>query len=178
MSSSTNTPERTVEDLLIVFLDVTSFNRNSTHRTDEEIAGLLDELYALISERTMAAGGRVVKYIGDGALLVWDPAIADQAVRALLSLLDDAHELFRRTGWDSTLKIMAHAGPVVSGTFGTPESHQYDIIGKAVNIVATLETRTVSLSQAAFRTLGPETRQLLKKHTPPVVYIPAGDPRP
>jgi hypothetical protein len=41
-----------------------------------------------------------------------------------------------------------------------------------------LQAKTVSLSAEAFRALSPELRRSFKKHTPPVVYIPASDPRP
>jgi len=177
-SSPTITPKRTLEDLLIVFTDVTSFTRVTRNPPAAEAAEAIDEPYILMSDKAAAANGRVVKYLGDGALLVWDADHTDEAVAALVELRTEARELFQRHGWDCTLKVTVHFGPVISGEFGAERFRQYDVIGSAVMTAARLEGRTLSLSQAAFRTLSPETRQLLKKHTPPVVYIPTDDPRP
>lgn len=178
MNSPTNTPERSLEDLFIVFTDVTSFTRVTKNHPDAEVAEAIDELYVLMADKAATAGGRVVKYLGDGALLVWDADHTNEAVAALIEMRNEARELFQRNGWDCTLKVTAHFGPVISGEFGAEHFRQYDVIGSAVMTAARLEGRTLTLSQAAFRTLSPETRQLLKKHTPPVVYIPTEDPRP
>ena len=67
---------------------------------------------------------------------------------------------------------------MVAGPFGRDGDKRYDVIGKTVNVAATLEATGVALSVAAFRKLGPELRRRFKKHTPPISYIDASDSRP
>ena len=70
-----------------------------------------------------------------------------------------------------------HAGPAVAGIFGGGEGFR-DVIGRSVFVAARLEARTLSASADFFRKLSAAKREMLKKHSPPVVYIPAGDSRP
>ena len=68
-------------------------------------------------------------------------------------------------------------GTVVAGPFGRDGDKRYDVIGKTVNVAATLDATGVALSVAAFRKLGPALRRRFKKHTPPVTYIRLEDRR-
>ena len=99
------------------------------------------------------AGGRVVKFMGD---------------------VDDLMESRR---WDCRLTVKAHFGTAVAGPYGAAGAKRFDVIGKAVNTAAALEGSGVALSVTAFRTLGPELRRRVRKHTPPVTYIRHEDPR-
>jgi class 3 adenylate cyclase len=103
-------------------------------------------------------------------------AQADAAAAALIALRAEANGILHAQGWKADLVVRVHAGDAIAGPFGAAGA--FDIIGHDVMTAARLEARTISFSQAAFRALGAGTRALLKKHTPPVVYVPAGDPRP
>ena len=50
-----------------------------------------------------------------------------------------------------------------------------DIYGETVNIAATMNSNGLAISPQAFRKLEPATRKLLKKHTPPITYIPTDE---
>ena len=177
MSSSSTIPEaRTNVPLVIAFTDVSGYSRAAAGRADEELAAFADELYAATDRHVQGAGGRVVKHVGDGSLLAWPASEADPAAKALLALREDVNRLLKKRGWNSELVVRVHVSDVVAGPFGA--AGRFDVIGHGVMIAARLEARTISFSQAAFRALGPEMRALLKKHTPPVVYVPANDPRP
>jgi len=52
------------------------------------------------------------------------------------------------------------------------------VLGKAINVAASLEGTGVTLSAEAFRKLAPELRTRFKKHTAPITYIRLGDSRP
>ena len=52
-----------------------------------------------------------------------------------------------------------------------PYMKRFDIIGDNVNITATLKSNGFTISVETFRKLKKETRQLFKKHTPPITYI-------
>ncbi len=53
--------------LLVVFVDLTRFAVQSQRVRDSELADILDAYYERMAVTVEAAGGRVVKYIGDGA---------------------------------------------------------------------------------------------------------------
>jgi class 3 adenylate cyclase len=177
MSLSSTIPQaRTYEPLVIAFTDVGGYSRAAAGRDDQELAEFADELYGATDRCVRESGGREVKHLGDGSLLVWPASSADSAARALLALREEVNAILRKRGWQAELVVRVHVGEVVAGPFGA--SGGYDIIGHAAMTAARLEARTISFSQAAFRALSPETRALLKKHTPPLVYVPARDPRP
>jgi adenylate cyclase len=167
---------RNKRNLLICFLDLSTFARDSEHCDDEKVADVLDRYYSAVSTRVTEAGGTVVKFIGDGALVVFDPERADDAVNALLALRDEVNGLVAKAGWVSMLVVKLHCGEVIAGEMG-PEK-RFDVVGREVNLAARLQTRQFAISAEAFRALGKSGRALFKKHTPPVTYIPLDDRRP
>lgn len=164
---------RSKRNLLICFLDLSTFARDSEHCDDDKVADVLDAYYGAVSK---TAGATVVKFIGDGALVVFDPARADEAVGALLALRDEVNGIVAKAGWVSQLVVKLHCGEVVAGAIG-PEQ-RFDVVGREVNLTARLPTRQFAMSAEAFRTLSKTGRALFKKHTPPVTYIPLDDRRP
>jgi class 3 adenylate cyclase len=167
--------DRAVQRLLICFVDLSTFARDAERTDDVRLAEILDRYYRVIGDATAKAGGTVVKLIGDGALLVFPPERADDAVRELLALRGAVSELCAKEGWTSYLVVKLHCGDVVAGEFA---DKRFDVIGGQVNIAARLPTRQFALSAEAFRALGKETRARFKKHTLPVTYIPVDDKRP
>jgi class 3 adenylate cyclase len=167
---------RATQHLLLCFVDLQGFARASELVDDTTLATLLDDYYALLGTAAHDAGGRLVKLIGDGALLVFPPARADHATRVLLQLREDVARQMAQLGCVLTVKL--HAGDVVAGLFGPPQQRSFDVIGREVNATARIATRAFALSAEAFRALSPEGRKLFKKHTPPVTYLPTDDRRP
>lgn len=167
---------RTEKALLIVFADLTRFMVNSRGTPDAALAEMLDGYYRHAEGAVAAAGGRMVKFMGDAFLAIWPEERAGTGVVALPGLKRDIDAWWTERGWDSRLVVKAHFGRVVAGPFGAEE--RFDVIGNEVNVAATLPARTVSLSADAFRCLESGERKAFKKHTPPVVYIPVHDPRP
>jgi adenylate cyclase len=164
--------------LLIAFADLTRFMLNCERTPDLELARLMDELYVRVGEKIAAAGGAVVKFIGDAALVVFPESRVDEGVAALLELKDETDVWLAKRGWDSRLVVKAHFGTAVAGSYGPRDLQRFDVIGRDVNLAATIETRSFGLSAQAFRKLSPETRKRFKKHTPPITYIPLDSARP
>ncbi|MBI2923645.1 MAG: adenylate/guanylate cyclase domain-containing protein [Planctomycetes bacterium] len=177
-TSQSPSPARRETPLLIAFADITRFMVNSQRTPDDELAELVNAYYCRAASIVSGSGGRVVKFMGDAILAVWPEEKAGEGIEALAALKADTDASFARQGWDSRLVVKAHFGTAVAGPFGPKGDERYDLIGNAVNIAATLPARTFALSLDAFRKLSPEARKRFKKHTPPVVYIPAEDPRP
>jgi class 3 adenylate cyclase len=169
--------DRSEVPLLIAFADLTRFFVQSQRVSDLDLADTLDAFYECVAVPVDKAGGRVVKFIGDAALIVFSEDAVDRGVEALLQVKDAVDDLMERRRWDCRLTVKAHFGTTVAGPFGAAGAKRFDVIGKAVNTAATLEGSGVTLSVAAFRKLGPELRRRFRKHTPPVTYIRHEDPR-
>lgn len=176
MSSAPVSSSRAEQAVLIVFADLTRFMVNARRTPDGALADLLDGYYRQAEGLVSAAGGRVVKFMGDAFLAVWPEEAAGSGVEALPVLKRDIDAWWAAKGWDSRVVMKAHFGRAVAGPFGADA--RFDVIGNEVNVAATLPARTVSLSAEAFRRLAAGKRRAFRKHTPPVVYIPVDDPRP
>jgi adenylate cyclase len=177
MSNLHTAADRRIEiHVLIAFIDAMGFALQSTRVADDEIADVIDGYYQLIAEQMSAAGGRVVKFIGDGALVVFDATDTDRGICALLDLKLEVDRYFDGHGWECRASIKAHVGTAIAGPYGPPGDRRFDVIGKTVNTAAMLDPSGVALSAEAFRKLAPATRQRFKKHTWPITYIRVEDP--
>ncbi len=171
---------REPRDLVIVFLDLSTFTIDARGTDDARLAEIVSEYYERVGRHAAGAGGTVVKFIGDGALLVFPPARADEALAALLSLKRDVDAWLSGLCWGSRLVVKGHSGTVIAGPFGGHGDGQerFDIIGSEVNVAARLQTRSFAISPQVFRLLSPAGRRRFKKHTPPITYIPVEDRHP
>ena len=173
------TEPRAERALIIAFVDLSTFAVDARRVADEaRLADIVDAYYELVAVAVHRAGGRVVKFMGDGALLAFDPTRADEAVTALLDAKRDVDEWASRERWDSRLVVKVHTGKVIAGPFGARGDKRFDVIGDAVNVAARLQTRSFALSAETFRLLSPAARKMFKKHTPPILYIPLDAARP
>lgn len=171
-----DSPARQEVPLLIAFADLTRFAWQSLHVGDADLADTVDALYRRATDKVDAAGGRVVKFMGDGTLAVFPDGAVDAGVTALLDLKQETDEWLASIGWECRMTIKAHYGVVVAGAFGGATTRRFDVIGKAVNTTAMLDSTGVALSAEAFRQLSPELRKRFKKHTPTITYIRTEDP--
>jgi class 3 adenylate cyclase len=76
---------RVETSLIIAFIDLTRFAAQSEQTPDRVLADGLDDFYKLVASSIEADGGRVIKFIGDAALIVFDESDADRAVDALIA---------------------------------------------------------------------------------------------
>lgn len=162
--------------LLVIFVDLTRFFTQSQRVSDLDLADTLDAFYERVSKAVEGAGGVLVKFIGDAALIVFEEERVERGVTMLLDLKRSVDSFMAERDWDCRLVAKAHFGPVVAGGFGGAGAKRYDIAGKTVNTTAALEGTGITLSVAAFRKLGRDLRTRFKKHTPPITYIRTEDP--
>ncbi len=161
--------------LLVAFIDLMGFALQSTRVADDEIAEVLDDYYRRVAKHVSGAGGRVVKYMGDGTLVVFNARHASRGIEALLELKLLLDRSLRRRGWDCRATVKAHVGSVIAGPYGPPDDRRFDVIGKTVNTAAMLDASGVALSAEAFRRLSPALRRRFKKHSWPITYIRVED---
>lgn len=157
------TASRAATPLLIVFIDLSRFSKESLQREDERVAETIDAYYHLVARDIAGAGGRIVKFIGDAALIVFAEADADAGVRALIRVKSAVEAMLAAQGWNSRLGAKVHVGSAIAGEFGPPSDARYDVIGRAVNETAMMPTADrIVLSDAALRRVSADTRRLLE----------------
>jgi adenylate cyclase len=166
--------------MLVAFTDITGFARAAAHLISQpaDLLVLMDAYFELVGDVVEPAGGRVVKCIGDAALIVFPVERVDAGVQALAQLKEQGDAWLARQGLASRQQIKVHYGAVAGGPVGTRSAKWWDVYGEAVNGAARLPATGLTLSPEAFRQLRPETRKLFKKHTAQVVYIRVEDRRP
>ena len=160
-------------NVLVAMCDCSRFMQSSKGRSSAELFADLNECYMLTEDAVQAAGGHVVKFMGDAALVVYPEDLADQGIMALLDLKTRVERWMQDRPIGQSLHVNVHFGEVTLGRMG--RSGALDVIGETVAIAATLGSRSFGLSQQAFRCLTPEHRKLFHKFTPPVVYLPNGE---
>jgi adenylate cyclase len=157
------TTARAATPLLFAFIDLSRFSKESLQRDDEQVAETIDAYYSLVAHEIGGAGGRVVKFIGDAALIVFPEADADAGVRVLIRLKSAVEVMLATHGWNSRLGAKVHAGSAIAGEFGPSGDARYDVIGRAVNETAMMPTtERIVLSDAALRRVSADTRRLLE----------------
>ena len=153
-------PGNTIVEATVLFTDIRSFTTISERLSVTEIATLLNQYFQRACVPIVAAGGRVVKFIGDGIMAVFPHGERapreQQALRAIqaglgLSLL--AHE-FR--DWISaryadrglpefSVGVGIHTGEVTLCRLGGAGEDSFTAVGDTVNIAARLEGQTKEL---------------------------------
>lgn len=158
------------ETMGVAFFDLSRLSEWASSEDDVAVAGFLQTFYELAGQHIEPAGGRVVKFMGDAGLAVFPKGSAEDVIFALCDFAREARACGREFGFDTYLNINVHVGPVFAGSFGSPGSERFDVIGKTVNIAARLGRRGVTLSPQAFRCLSEDGRKRFEKITRPSTY--------
>ena len=150
MCPEEHTPE--LSDRIIVVVDVAGFHRSvCRHLSDREILSFLSAYAGLIGPRVRAAGGEVIKYMGDAAVLIFPTSDPAGVVSSLRDLKVDLDTFLTKPGWRASLTVRAHIGRVAVGLVGGVS----DIAGSAVNETFLLRGEGMILSTALREKLRP-----------------------
>lgn len=144
--------------LVIAFTDFTGFKHQASRVSDSEIADTMNDFYQLATTLVEKAKGRVVKFIGDAALIVFPGDKPDDALRALITLRIESDRFMVDRDWECRFGAKVHVGHVIAGDFGTKGAKRYDIMGRDVNATAMLEgePNRIVLSDAMRSVVAPE----------------------
>jgi len=132
----------------VLFADIVGFTPLAESRDAEQVVGLLNELFSVLSEIVFRHGGTVDKFIGDCIMAVWGAPIPqeDHAARALaaaedmMRFLETANEEWReKYDVEIRLGIGVNSGEAIVGNVGSDKRMEYTVIGDVVNIAARLE---------------------------------------
>ncbi|MGH7893210.1 MAG: adenylate/guanylate cyclase domain-containing protein [Candidatus Binatia bacterium] len=145
--------EGEVRTASVLFCDLRDFTSFAERTAPRELVRTLNQFFTTMTTWARECGGFVDKFIGDGLLVVFGlfaddvaggPAAgAAAAVRCALGMRERlAHLNEDRVALGHpplAMKIGVHTGPVIAGTIGAADRHEYTVIGDTVNVAARLE---------------------------------------
>jgi class 3 adenylate cyclase len=168
----------TEHELLIGFYDLTGYMRYADKAEPRPLLDLMAGYFHLTGQILADAGGRLIKAMGDAGLAAFPAELVDAGVLAFQSLQRQGDAWLAGQGYKTHAVVKLHLGPVAIGMVGGPGLEIVDVYGLTVNTAAQLPSTGLAMTPTVFRRLAPATRQLFKKHTPPVSYICVEDSRP
>jgi len=178
MSFWTELSVPTEKELLVGFYDLTGYGRYAEKAEPLQVLTTMSGYFALTGRILTDAGGRLFKAIGDAGLAAFPAELVDAGVLAFRAVQREGNNWLACNGFKSRAIVKLHLGPVAIGLVGSPGEEILDLYGKTVNVAATLPSTGLAMTPAVFRRLSAVNRKSFKKHTPPISYINAADPRP
>ncbi len=136
-------------EITVLFCDIRHFTSLTEMRLPFDIVFLLNRYFALVGNAVEKAGGRVDKFIGDGAMALFGIGSAPeeacrQALAAAAAIVRDIEklgvELSDELSMPLHIAIGIHTGPAVVGTLGYGRVRSLTAIGDTVNVASRLET--------------------------------------
>lgn len=127
--------------MAVMFVDIRGFTHMSEAMEPADLSRFLGGFRACVAQAADRSRGFVDKYIGDGAMLVFDnqdATAADRAVHCALGILANVQ------AWrpDVRIGIGVHIGDVFTGVVGDEGRLEYAVLGDTVNVAARLESAT------------------------------------
>ncbi len=137
-------------EVTILFVDIRQFTRLSEGMKANDVVGLLNECFQLISDLILEAEGTIDKFIGDSVMAYFGAPLpqADHALRAVTAAIEIARAVERRNaqlaaaadgGVPISIGIGIHTGIVVVGNIGSDRRSDFTAVGDAVNVAHRLE---------------------------------------
>jgi adenylate cyclase len=134
----------------ILCADVRGFTNFAEETAPEELTRRLNGIFDCLGDPVRAAGGEILKFLGDGVLAVFLPPDGANVAVVTPAVLAAAREILVRVeALNATetaagnaalsLNIVLHAGEVTYGNIGTADRLDFTVIGPAVNEAARLQ---------------------------------------
>lgn len=135
------------QEMGVLFVDIRGFTSWAETRDPAEVGEFITEFRIRVQRAARETGGMVDKFIGDGAMLLFEgEAAAERTLRCSLLLSEEA------LNWSQTrlaagrsavqVGIGLHWGEVFSGVVGDEDRLEYTALGDTVNTAARLEQMT------------------------------------
>ena len=134
----------------ILYADLRGFTDFAEVTAPEEVTRRLNGIFDCLGEPVRAAGGEILKFMGDGVLAVFLPRGGADMAAVAAATLGAAREIqVRAEALNAAeaaaghpplaMDIALHAGDVTYGNIGTADRLDFTVIGPAVNEATRLE---------------------------------------
>lgn len=159
--------------------DLRGFTRLAAQRDSADIILLLNRVFDCQVPAVDAAGGEVLKFMGDGMLAIFPIAAEEDASSVARRALAAAQESFRKLDESNAplaeelrlaFGIALHVGEVAYGNIGGIGRLDFTCIGPAVNLAARIEGLTAQLEKRLL--LSEAFAELLPEAASPVGSFP------
>jgi adenylate cyclase len=136
------------QEIAVLFCDIRGFTALADHRLPYDVVFLLNRYFAVVGKAVEQSGGRLDKFIGDGAMALFglDGSREEgcrQAISAASLILADlarlGTELAAELAGPLRVAIGIHAGPAIVGSMGYGDTTGVTAIGDTVNVASRLE---------------------------------------
>jgi len=131
----------------IWFSDLQGWSRLANSLEPEAAVGIANAYFEIVEAAITAAGGEVLKLIGDAVLAIFTGE-RQEACRAALAAAAAAQAEALRQEASFRFGIGLHWGEVVMGNVGSPARLDFTVMGQAVNLAARIEKLTRKLDRA------------------------------
>lgn len=125
----------------VCFADIGRFNVATRNMSLDQLVSFLQGFYERVGAVLLSHNGRLVKYLDDGALMLFDAGREEIAVRAMWALRQSMAEYTESLGGDAAvaqLRAGVATGEVAVGQMGHPQMLAYDVVGRPVMLAAAL----------------------------------------
>lgn len=125
---------------VVLFADIKGFTALSNRVASGEVLSVLNRFFAVIDEAVSANNGEILKFLGDGALVIFstpdDLTAQEAAASSAMSAVEQARAALVATGDGPTLDFRAalHVGDVFYGNIGSGSRLDFTAIGPTVNL--------------------------------------------
>jgi adenylate cyclase len=145
------------KEIAVLFCDIRNFTELSDHRLPFDIVFLLNRYFSVVGKAVEQAGGRVDKFIGDGAMALFGAQTTKneasrQALSAAAGIIDGIAalnaELADEIGAPLQVAIGIHVGPAIIGLMGYRDAMGVTAVGDTVNVASRLELAAKELDVA------------------------------
>ena len=164
-------------DAVVMFSDLRGFTEKSSRLSDRDLLDVLDAYFELVVDAVRAAGGEILKFLGDGILAVFpiedEASTGARCVQALQATSQARQSLIelnqgRVNAGKEALDFgtALHVGEVTYGNIGSPDRLDFTVIGETVNLASRIEGLCKTLgepvlcSEALADALGSELRSV------------------
>lgn len=144
-------------EAVIFFCDLRGFTASSETLNREALLSLLNDFFACMVGPVHAAGGEVLKYMGDGMLAIFPLGDGDTAaacataLRAARSAAESLAAVSRQRleagRPEARAGIALHVGTVLYGNIGAEDRLDFTVIGRAVNWASRIESLSGGLGE-------------------------------
>lgn len=128
------TSARALVRRVILVHDLAGYTKATARTAPLALADFLDAYYRACGERVRAGGGRIVKFMGDACLAVFDEARCAEALDVAVALQADVAPLAGLHGVAVTAgSVCVHLAEIAEGELGTEQDRRFDVVGQGVN---------------------------------------------
>ncbi len=137
------------QEIAILFCDIRSFTMLTEARLPYDIVFLLNRYFAIVGRAVEHSGGRLDKFIGDGAMALFglNGSLEDgcrNALKAAAIITGEMERLSEELAGELSAPIRVamgiHTGPAIVGAMGYGTVKNLTAIGDTVNVASRLET--------------------------------------